>query len=396
MSPANIIAGFRTCGVYPFNPSAISATPHTEHEDDTGTSVATSTSSSCDDKVREESSRNKPKQQCDRTESDVVPPTSTALFTEEQERRFRIRFEEGFNVFMDDDYVRWLEIHHLESLPHSTTEDFTLAAHFSSVSPAAQVASVVTENILPVSPRIIKLQPWCNELSDLNDQDNSPSTSRQTPAEVSPSTSRQTPVEVSPSTSCQTPAEVSPSTSRQTPAEVSPSTSRQAPAEVSPSTSCQAPAEVSPSLSGAKKSQTSLIKIREEPSRMSKYITLPQVTPVSKTILRARLLTSADAMAQAEEKERKKKLALEEKERRKVEREEKKRQKNFKDRQKAEEKLKKTEIKAKKVSDKQKVTKKTALRDSTRRGSCSEPPRKKCHQEKQGAGCVTEINTNEC
>ena len=46
MSPANIIAGFRTCGVYPFNPNAISATPHTEHEDDTGTSVATSTSSS--------------------------------------------------------------------------------------------------------------------------------------------------------------------------------------------------------------------------------------------------------------------------------------------------------------------------------------------------------------
>ena len=60
---------------------------------------------------------------------------------------------------------------------------------------------------------------------------------------------------------------------------------------------------------------------------MSKYLTLPQVTPVSKIIPRARLLTSADAMAQAEEKERKKKLALEEKERRTVEREEKKRQK---------------------------------------------------------------------
>ena len=209
---------------------------------------------------------------------------------------------------------------HPESLPHSTPEDFTLAAHFYSVSPAAQVASVVTENILPVSPRIIKLQQWCNELSDSNDQDNSPSASCQTPAEVSPSTSRQTPAEVSPSTSLQTPAEVSPSTSlqtpaevspstslqtaaevspftslqtaaevspstsRQAPAEVSPSTSRQTPAEVSPSTSLQTPAEVSPStrrqapaeespsLSGAKKSQTSLIKIREEPSRMSKYI----------------------------------------------------------------------------------------------------------------------------
>ena len=223
VSPANIIAGFRTCGVYPFNPSAISATPHTEHEYDTGTSVATSTSSSCDDKVRQKSFRNEPKQQCDRTERDVVPPTSTALFTEEQERWFRIRFEEGFNVFMDDDYVRWLEIHHPESLPHSTPEDFTLAAHFSSVSPAAQVASVVTENIPPVSARIIKLQPWCNELSDSNDQDNSPSASCQTPAEVSPYMSRQTPAEVSPSTSCQTPAEVFPS---HTPAEVSPSTSR--------------------------------------------------------------------------------------------------------------------------------------------------------------------------
>ena len=97
-----------------------------------------------------------------------------------------------------------------------------------------------------------------------------------------------------------------------------------------------------------------------------------------------------------QEKERKKKLALEEKERRKVEREEKKRQNQIKKRQKAEENLKKTEVKAKKVSDKQKVTKKTALRDSTGRGSRSEPPRKKCCQEKQGAGCVTEINTNEC
>ena len=50
--------------------------------------------------VAAESSRNEPKQQCDRTESDVVPPTSTALFTEEQERRFRIHFEEGFEYLL--------------------------------------------------------------------------------------------------------------------------------------------------------------------------------------------------------------------------------------------------------------------------------------------------------
>jgi hypothetical protein len=114
------------------------------------------------------------------TERDIMPPSTTASFTDEQERRFQIRFEEGFNVFTDDDYVSWLEIHHPESLPHSTPEDFTLVGQFSSVSPAVQVAidstlpeSPVTENTPSTSfqspatetPRLIRLQSWTNVMS---------------------------------------------------------------------------------------------------------------------------------------------------------------------------------------------------------------------------------------
>ena len=113
--------------------------------------------------------------------------------------------------------------------------------------------------------------------------------------------------------------ENSPSTSRQPPVtENSPSTSRQPPVTNSRSTG-HSPSTVSPAT------PITIHKEGERPSCISKYLTLPQVAALTpKTVPRARLLTSADAMAQVEEKEQKKRLALEEKERRKIEREEKK------------------------------------------------------------------------
>ena len=80
----------------------------------------------------------------------------------------------------------------------------------------------------------------------------------------------------------------------------------------------------------------------QDDSPVSKYLTLPPgASPsIPKTMPRARLLTSADAMAQMEEKERKKKQALEEKERRKIEREDKKCQREEEQKRKAEEREK--------------------------------------------------------
>ena len=64
------------------------------------------------------------------------------------------------------------------------------------------------------------------------------------------------------------------------------------------------------------------------------------------------LLTSSDAMAGLEENKRKKKFALEEKERRKTERETKKRQKEEEQKRKAEERERKAEENAKKATEK--------------------------------------------
>ena len=122
-----------------------------------------------------------------------------------------------------------------------------------------------------------------------------------------------------------------------------------------------------------------------------------------KGLPRARLLTSADAMAQIEEKEQKKRLALEEKERKKVEREEKRRQKEIEQKRKAEKRLEKAKTRAEKINQMAKkkksrgVTGKTAPGEMNSRNqeSTGEPPRKKPRKEQHNVGADAEI-TNVC
>ena len=101
LTPANIVAGFRKCGVYPFNRNAIPLP-------DDGSSVAAPS---------KRSATSLP----DGSSSDVVnpctskPPTST--FTSQQLELFETRFAEGYNIYIDQDYVAWLDLNHLESLP---------------------------------------------------------------------------------------------------------------------------------------------------------------------------------------------------------------------------------------------------------------------------------------
>ena len=163
--------------------------------------------------------------------SAVESISSAETFTAEQLQRFQIRYEEGFNVFTDRFYVKWLKLHHPEALPSQLTsakDDITLADYFSSVTPAVPLECV---EVVQPSP-----------------------------------------------TACQTPGNVE---------------------------------------------ETS-----QDDSPVSKCLTLPpRATPtIPKTSSRARLLTSTDGMAEVEKRERKKRLALEEKERRKIDREAKKRQ----------------------------------------------------------------------
>ena len=134
---------------------------------------------------------------------------------------------------------------------------------------------------------------------------------------------------------------------------------------------------------------------------ISKYLTLPPKPTHPKRVPQARLLTSADALAQVEEKERKKKLALEEKERKKTEREEKKRQREEEQKRKAEERQRKAETKANKVKEAAEKRKEKAKGAGKRKVSNEAtdipmPPKKRVCKLSQMESDDPEINTDMC
>ena len=147
---------------------------------------------------------------------------------------------------------------------------------------------------------------------------------------------------------------------------------------LSPPTAAPTTSKVSLSPPTAAPTTSKLISSRANhsptpPSSLCKYLTIPsQITPKhQKALPRACLLTSAEALAQLEQKERKKKEALEEKERKKAERME----KANKGRRKREEQQKKAEIKAKNAAQKKlKVSQKS---DSISSEACASAPPKK-------------------
>ena len=124
VTPANIISGFKTCGKYPFNSSAIVAT--SDNCSDSASNV------DCNPSGNDTSSKS-----TKATEDD--PPE----FTTEQQQLFQRRYEEGYNLTIDPEYVKWLKFHHPEScLPCDSSEvnmpneeDLSLSAVFSDVAP---------------------------------------------------------------------------------------------------------------------------------------------------------------------------------------------------------------------------------------------------------------------
>ena len=93
VSPANVIAGFRTCGVYPFNPSAICVSAcNTDYED--GTGASTPVLSSSDDLLHQESPYDSAEEECQQNSAERDMASGVGAFTDEQERRFRICHEE--------------------------------------------------------------------------------------------------------------------------------------------------------------------------------------------------------------------------------------------------------------------------------------------------------------
>ena len=254
----------------------------------------------------------------------------TEQFTSDQMLLFQKRVDEGYNLFTDPEYVRWLDIHHPELLPsdrytlaspsapkdRGDDQEISLADHFSSIDSGATPILVDqthdTEQF--TSDQTLLFQKRVDEGYNLFTDPEYVRWLGIHHPELLPSDRYSL---------ASTSDQVTPSNA----------TSRQ----VVPSTTTSS----ATTLSSA------------ETSGVSKFLVGPPDTPSTgskKTSPRARLLTSSSMLEMLLEKEKKKQQELDDKERRKIEREEKRKQKEDLLKQKAEERAKKADEKVKKIS----------------------------------------------
>ena len=85
MLPQTIINGFRSCGVYPFDPKAV-----LDHDLPQGI---------MDNDLEEPTNH---------------PPVDPPQFTFEEEAIFQTRYEEKYDIYTDPKYVAWLKVNHPE------------------------------------------------------------------------------------------------------------------------------------------------------------------------------------------------------------------------------------------------------------------------------------------
>ena len=162
--PGNIIAGFKKCGVYPYDPNAIVFPGKAKKKkqqprvDETGSTMSQSDKDSdtnededggggcgggdgsndggCD-KDKDGSARD---EHGDNRMFADNRHENSALFDQNQLELYERRFLEGYHLFVDSDYVNWLQLYHPEALPPDS--DLSLNEIFSSIAPETPLAIV--------------------------------------------------------------------------------------------------------------------------------------------------------------------------------------------------------------------------------------------------------------
>ena len=175
VSLCNIIAGFCTCGVFPFSPEAIKI-PAAEEDTDKGKGGTGSSSGQASPQLN--TAQNEPPPvnpsnlvstnshltSCNFSDSANVTTASLSRaegtshvtvtegdkrFTHEQLERFQRAYDEGCDVYINPTYVQWLELYHPESLPADRyslipaaeeSHQMSVAEHFHSVTPEVPLA----------------------------------------------------------------------------------------------------------------------------------------------------------------------------------------------------------------------------------------------------------------
>ena len=120
--PANLISGFKTCGIYPLNRNAVKPVGDINEKCSTNKQHKTTEGSDANEgcsaikEPRDESGYSK-------------------TFSSEQEELFKKRFEEGYDLCIDPEYNAWLKIHHPESLVDTTLSSGSVVAEYLHVTP---------------------------------------------------------------------------------------------------------------------------------------------------------------------------------------------------------------------------------------------------------------------
>ena len=143
LTHANLITGFKTCGVYPLNRSAISVLPggSTLSSNDDPSHVVASSDENIPtfNRTNEDGEVNLCNNELDGNALEMENLVDNVVFNSEQEELFQKLFEEGYNLCTDPHYNHWLEISHPEvSLLNEK-------ASFSDIDPSGSTAEVTTE-----------------------------------------------------------------------------------------------------------------------------------------------------------------------------------------------------------------------------------------------------------
>jgi hypothetical protein len=393
MTPANICSGFKKCGIYPYDRTAIKC------------GIAPQNLKSPD-----ESSKT--------TESGIA-------FTEEEEKLYQTRYEEGYNLF-DEKYVKWLEQNHPSNIPadfqHFTQSmpstggfedlepggepsvDSTSSKDASKASQQAHQTVTVTpgstsslpttdqtdpgnvssildlfDDLSPEEPLLSEADPTSEPIKDTHVVTCDPQSDiSQTTPETTQGVAAESPLlNSTPSNDSSSNSMSTSAVSNSNPNLVSntshspPTNSATRPKDRQDPSSLlsSAPTTPSPSLSSSTSSSTtpassnagsSGFSSGSEPSPgrsgelryiskyLVQYVATPKTTkPVAQRVSGARILTSSECEAILLEREAKKKKETEEKEKRKLEREKKKKEREDLQKQRAEQRAKKAEERAK-------------------------------------------------
>ena len=324
--PENVMAGFQKAGIYPFNSTVVDLP---ESPLSPTTPEPTDHSIPADHAV-----------------------TFAPSFTNHQIELFEKRFENGYDLYSDKEYVTWLFLNHAESLPPDVISSFNLdSPSFSPSSfhshPLPSSADVSFFSLDPSSPVEQSMRPPLELYAGVSPEQ----TSLEEPSSSQPSSSQ-------------------------------PSTD-----------STQSKADTAPTLS------ESLAQTRKTFSHISQFLAYPTQSstpkpPSKKTknlISGPRVLTSAQALALLEEKEKQKKEELLEKERKKKEREEKKKAKEEERKRKAVEREKKKEERKQRAIEKENAKKRAEEKQNK---GLKQRQEEQPHNTK--GLLVEEISSNEC